>query len=234
VPSIDYPTDPQHPVITMDLTGGLRVPTPPGFQRQPWLQVFGDGRIVCGAQSPKVQSHSGHLTKEQMQGLVDWLVLDQKLLELSKKQIAQELEGYQSPMADGPTTTIKIDLAGQAHELAVYTLKQTARDLPEASGLQTLTRIEARLRQIRQLGDVGGQDVLDSALSVANKHLEQELPDADPWTTEHLRLVERTPNEGLTLTFSRAKKVDGDGYNLSLKLIRQATPADWKIEFESR
>jgi len=232
--NIKYPSDPRLAVITMDLTGGFRSPTPPGFERQPWLQIFGDGRIVCGSQTPNRATHEGRLSEPELQKLVQWVVQEQKLLQIKAEQIAQELDGYQPQMADGPTTTIKVQLAEQSHELTVYTLKQTARDLPEAAGLQTLARVEARLRSVKQLGDIGNQEILDSALTVANEHLERELPDANPWTTEHLRTIERTANGGLTLTFSRAKSISGDGYTLMLKLIRRTTSEPWQIEFESR
>ncbi len=230
----EYPADPNVPVITFDVTGGFRVPTPPGFQRQPTLQVFADGRIVCGTQSPERQSHEGRLTTAQLQELMEWLVREEKFLELSTEQVTKELTGYQSLMADGPTTTIKVQLAQQSQEHAVYTLKQTARDLPDASGLQALARIETRLRSVKQLGDIGNQQVLDSALALANKHLEQELPDANPWTAAQLRTIQRSPKGGLVLTFSRAKSSSGDGYNLMLKLTRATTDAEWQIEFESR
>lgn len=233
-PKIKFHTDPQQAVITMDVTGGFRAPTPSDFQRQPTLQVFGDGRIVCGTQSPNRQSHEGRLTPDQLQQLVEWLVREEKFLEISSAQITQELEGYQSLMADGPTTTIKIQLTEHAHEHSVYTLKQTARDLPDASGLQTLARIEARLRSVKQLGDIGSQEILDSALAMVNKHLEQELPDANPWTAEQLRTIQRGPNGGLVLTFSRAKSISGDGYTLMSKLTRETSSDPWQIEFESR
>lgn len=233
-PKIKFRTDPQHAVITMDVTGGFRAPTPPNFKRQPTLQVFGNGRIVCGTQSPNRQSHEGRLTPEQLQQLVEWLVREEKFLEISSAQITQELDGYQSLMADGPTTTIKTQLTEQAHEHSVYTLKQTARDLPDATGLQTLARIEARLRSVKQLGDIGSQEVLDSALAMVNQHLEQELPDANPWTAEQLRTIQRSPNGGLVLTFSRAKSISGDGYTLMSKLTRTTSTDPWQIEFESR
>ncbi|MDP1560947.1 MAG: hypothetical protein Q8M16_06085 [Pirellulaceae bacterium] len=233
-PKIKYHTDPQQAIITMDVTGGFRAPTPADFKRQPTLQVFGDGRIVCGTQSPNRQSHDGRLTPEQLQELVEWLVRAEKFLEISPAQIAQELDGYQSLMADGPTITIKLQLTEQAHEHSVYTLKQTARDLPDATGLQTLARIETRLRSVKQLGDIGSQDILDSALSTANKHLEQELPDANPWTAEQIRTIQRSPNGGLVLTFSRAKSISGDGYTLMSKLTRATGGDPWQIEFESR
>ncbi len=230
----EYPADPLIPVITFDVTGGFRVPTPPGFQRQPTLQVFADGRIVCGTQSPERHSHEGRLTTAQLQELMEGLVRNEKFLEISTDQITKELAGYQSLMADGPTTTIKIQLAQQSQEHSVYTLKQTARDLPDATGLQTLARIEARLRSVKQLGDIGSQEILDTALTLANKHLEQELPDANPWTAAQLRTIQRSPKGGLVLTFSRAKSSSGDGYNLMLKLTRSTSDAKWQIEFESR
>ncbi|MBL8889522.1 MAG: hypothetical protein JNL67_06055 [Planctomycetaceae bacterium] len=230
----EYSTDPQTVVITMDVSGGFRVPTPPGFERQPWLQVFGDGRIVCGSQVPNRPTNTGRLTPAELQQLTNWLVQEQQLLELTAEKISGELEGYQSPIADAPTTTIKIQLAKVSREFSVYALKQTARDLPDAKGLQILATIEARLRKVRQLGDIGSQEILDSALQAANQHLEQELPDANPWTTDHLRSIERQPGGGLTLAFSRAKSISGDGYTLSLKLSRTSADRPWKIEFESK
>lgn len=230
----EYSTDAKTAVITMDLTGGFRVPVPPDFKRQPWLQVFGDGRIVCGSQVPNLPSNEGRLTPAQLQELANWLVQEQKVLELTAEKISRELEGYQSLMADGLTTSIKIQLAKESREFSVYTLRQTAGDLPDAKGLQVLASIETRLRAVRRLGDIGSQEILDSALQAANQHLEQELPDANPWTTDHLRMVERQPNGGLTLTFSRAKSISGDGYTLSLKLSRKAADQPWNFEFESR
>jgi hypothetical protein len=232
--NVSYPTDPNHAVISMDLSGGFRTPSPPGFQRQPWLQVFGDGRIVCGSQVPNRAPNEGRLTDLEMQALVNWVVQEQGLLQLRPEQISQELDGYRSPMADGPTTTIKLVLADQSRELTVYMLKQTARDLQEAPGLQALARIEARLRSVKQWGDIGSQAILESALQMANEHLGHELPDANAWTTEHLRTIERLPNGGLALLFSRAKSISGDGYTLSAKVTRTAENSPWQIEFESR
>jgi hypothetical protein len=232
-PDYPLPTDPDVPVITFDLDGGFRVAPPPGFQREPLLRVYADGRIVCGVQVPQGRAASARLSPPQLAALLQHVLKEGKFLEISPEQVARELEGYRSLLADGQTTIVTVNLADRSHRLSVYALKLTAKDLPNAPAIQSLAEIEVTLRQIKQLGDLGGQDVLDSLLAAANQLLAKELPDADPWTTQHIRRVERLSADGVKVSLSRARAAAQDGYNLSVDASRESAASSWKLELKS-
>jgi hypothetical protein len=227
------PKDPLTPVITFDLEGGFRVATPPGFQREPVLRVYADGRIVCGVQVPNGSSHSARLSDAQLAALLQLVIQDSQFLEITAEQVAAELEGYRSLLADGQTTTISVQLADRSRTLSVYALKLAAQDLPDAAAIKTLAELEVALRQIKQLGDLGGQDVLDSLLEAANRLLAAELPDASPWTVQHLRRSQRRGESGLQATLSRARSISEDGYNLSLTASRASAEEAWTLELKT-
>jgi len=226
------PADPQVPVLTLDLSGGLRVPTPADFRRLPLVSVFADGRIVCGSQVPDRPNHVGQLTADELRELLDFVVQQQGLLQITPEQLTEEMQGYRSNLADGPTSTIKLQLQDQSQELSVYALRMTARELPDAPGLQALLAIEQRLRQVKQWGDLGSRAVLDSALQAANEALARELPDANPWIGEHLRRIERPADGGVKLSFGRAKSISDDGYTLSMQVHRASDRQPWQVELE--
>jgi len=226
------PADPQVPVLTLDLSGGLRVPTPADFRRLPLVSVFADGRIVCGSQVPDRPNHVGQLTADELRELLDFVVQQQGLLQITPEQLTEEMQGYRSNLADGPTSTIKLQLQDQSQELSVYALRMTARELPDAPGLQALLAIEQRLRQVKQWGDLGSRAVLDSALQAANEALARELPDANPWIGEHLRRIERPADGGVKLSFGRAKSISDDGYTLSMQVHRASDLQPWQVELE--
>lgn len=230
----DYrlPADPQVPVLTLDLSGGLRVPTPADFRRLPLVSVFADGRIVCGAQVPDRPNHVGQLTPTELRELLEFVIQQQGLLQITPEQLAAEMQGYRSNLADGPTSTIQLRLAERTHELSIYALRLAARELPDAPGLQALLAIEQRLRQVKQWGDLGSRAVLESALQAANEALTRELPDANPWTADHLRRIERSAEGGVNLTFSRAKSISDDGYTLSMQVQRTQEGQPWQVALQ--
>lgn len=227
-----FPNDPQVPVLTLDLSGGLRVPTPADFRRRPLVSVFADGRIVCGAQVPDRPNHVGQLTAQELGELLDFVVQQQGLLQITPDQLAEELQGYRSNLADGPTSTIKLQLQDQTHELSVYALGLAAWELPDEPGLQALLAIEQRLRQVKQWGDLGSRAVLDSALRAANEALTRELPDANPWSEDQLRRIERPADGGVKLSFSRAKSISDDGYTLNMQVQRASEGQPWQVELQ--
>jgi hypothetical protein len=125
-----------------------------------------------------------------------------------------------------------LQLQDQSQELSVYALRMTARELPDAPGLQALLAIEQRLRQVKQWGDLGSRADLDSALQAANEALARELPDANPWIGEHLRRIERPADGGVKLSFGRAKSISDDGYTLSMQVHRASDRQPWQVELE--
>lgn len=226
------PADPEVPVLTLDLSGGLRVPTPADFRRLPLVSVFSDGRIVCGAQVPDRPNQVGQLTPSELRELLAFVIQEQGLLRITPEQLTAEMQGYRSNLADGPTSTIQLRLQDRTHELSVYALRLAARELPDAPGLQALLAIEQRLRQVKQWGDLGSRAVLESALQAANEALARELPDANPWTENHLRRIERPVDGGVTLHFSRAKSISDDGYTLSMQVQRTQEGQPWQATLQ--
>jgi hypothetical protein len=220
-------------ILQLDLKGGFRAAVPASFEREPTLRLRGDGTLLLGRQTPRATAMQGQLTPSEVQQVLRQIVDDLHFFKTTQEQLQQEQTGHRSMLADGLTTEITVRLVDQQQTLSAYALRQLARDLPDAEAVQRLARMETVLRDLKQLGEIGSSDDLNSVLAAANQRLELELPDAAKWTRQQIRKVERDPQGGLSITLSRTQTVERDGYNLKMIVQRKSKTSPWQIDLET-
>lgn len=206
-PAYQIPNDPDHLLLQWDMTGGFRAPLPPDFEKKPNLQIYADGRVIAGANSPDYEIGRAKLSAEQLKELFDFIVVQQKFFETSEADIRRKMEGYRSRLADGLTSTFQIELEDLQQSIAVYALSVTARDFKEWEPIQRLKAVEQKLRRIKVFADAGGAEGVQRLLDAANAELKKQDVNDRNFTMEHLTSVNHRTDGRLLASFSNS---DGD------------------------
>ncbi len=229
MPKYLFSEDTSIPVITLDIGGGFRAPIQ-DFQREPTLEIYADGRVVGGRNSPVMMIGEAKLSPPELQRLLDFIIEKHNFLETSPENIKQELVGYRSMLADGPTSTVKVFLKDKNNQLSVYALKLTARQLPNAVGVQNLLEIETQLRQVKVLADAGGKQALQELLDSVNAKLRTQLPDQEPLGVPDVRNVQRKADQSLTASFFRKIANDPNNRGINATVSRPTADAALSVQ----
>ncbi len=193
------------PVLEYSLTGGMPRPPIAGFEPEPMLRIWDDGRVIVGRTNPEQERCEMQWPAERVQQLIGFIVDDHQFFDADSKKIADEIKATGRPvlLMDGPTTRIVVRCDDREHEVDVYALGYIGQEYPEVAMLQHLWQIEKRLKQIVGICQLGGDEVLEKALADVNRELKAKFPDAAPMTVENFVSASRGRNASITAAFVR-------------------------------
>ncbi|MEM7457719.1 MAG: hypothetical protein AAF456_25550, partial [Planctomycetota bacterium] len=80
------------PVIVYDISGGFRMPDPAGFEREPSLQIFADGRVVAGRTSVEAGRGEWRIDDETLSELLHFVIDEQNLLDARTDEIRAAID----------------------------------------------------------------------------------------------------------------------------------------------
>ena len=205
---IKLPESESAAIFTMEYSGGLRLPTPKGWTQPPYLQVFADGRVVNGANSPEGKAHEFQLKPEQLQDFLKQVVDGNEFYKIDSDTITEAVKKAGGPMiADATTLEVTVELPRGSHEVRVYAAGSAARDLPKVKSLQQLVKVEKLGRNLVLAAIAGGYEKIDRALLKVNKQLKEK--GLDPMTIKELYTCKQQDGT-LTINFNR-KYYNDDG-----------------------
>lgn len=144
VSAYPLPVDLKQVVLSFEIGSDLQTPN-----RQ--LNISADGTLsIWGAHAP-LQAH--HLTADQLQQLLDFVIRDRHFLAVHADQIQQQIKSLQQSgrlfaITDAPTSRIRVNLPKQQHRVEFYAVDMAARLFPEIAELQDLQAIHTRLNEL--------------------------------------------------------------------------------------
>ena len=154
---IEHPTGATDVVLRMEVGGGF---VPMGFllTQAPTFTLYGDGTVIFQQIDNRPNAFDaarlpwlvGHLDEEAVQALLNFA--------LSEGRLANAREQYdQGMVADAPTTTFNLNVAGQSKTVNVPALMELTQPGPDAAdrqGFLKLSQVLSAFQNQEELGDV--------------------------------------------------------------------------------
>lgn len=197
------PSNSDHRLILWDLTGGLRAPLPDDFEPLPTLQIFADGRVISGSNSPEIENGEMKLDDEALLKLMRFVVDEQRYFETSQEDLRRQLEDHRPALADGLTSEFEVETASNQQSISIYALRMTARAYPDYQPLQRLANIEQRFRELKLIAGAGGPTAIQELLKSVNDQLKDSDPTVAPLSTESLTSAVRYKDGRMMVRFYR-------------------------------
>ena len=230
-------------VFKMEFSGGFSGPLPK-TPREPFLQIFADGRVVAPPNLPDGEPNEFQMTPEQLQTFLKQVVNDNKFYELDTDKIKEDVAaaGPAAVIADAPTLKISMDLPRGTHSVSAYTPRSTANQLTKVKSIKHVANIEDLGRKLTLVAKVGGYEKVEDALSKVNEQLKEK--GLDLMTMNELYTCKEKDGI-LTINFNRkyynengrwrdwinAKfTIDGDEENVEIKTNKDIDKAKVKPE----
>ena len=189
-------------VFTMKYTSRSGMSIPKGKVRQPFLQIFADGRVVTPPKLNEEKANEFQLKPEQLQDLLKQIVNKNQFYELDTDKIKADVTaaGPIPVMADAPTLELSMELPRGSHAVSAYTPRSTSKQLPKVKSIKQIANIEGLGRQLSLVASVGGYEKLEQALSKVNEQLNEK--GLDLMTVNELYTCNRKDGI-LTINFNR-------------------------------
>lgn len=188
-------------IFKMDFSGGLQMPAAK-VAKDPYLQIFADGRVLYSPNSPKHESAEFKLNEQQLNALLVELVDERKFFDIDSKDIAADIKatGQHVMVADAPTVELAMELAERDHEISVYAPSFAATQFPNIESLQHVAKLEKLGRRLVLIAKMGGYERVETALAKVNEELKKK--ELQLMTVEELQSC-KTKDGKTTITFNR-------------------------------
>lgn len=216
----DLPTDKNAPILTMEFSGGFRMPEPDGFVKKPHLQILANGRVVHSPNSPDYEATEYQMTEEELNEFLESVVNEHSVYEIDGDEIREEFmgAGHRMMMADAPTTRLGIYLGRGEHTISLLALSSITRQMPDHEAAANLSKIVEKCRYLVKLADIGGHEELQRYTELANAEMEKN--GQEPFEVTDLSGV-RLPSGVRQKTISFSKNIpQGDkDMRISVKIV---------------
>ena len=192
------------PVIIYDLAGGFRMPDPVGFEREPALAIYTDGRVVAGRTSAESGRGEWQIDEAHVKSLLEFAINEQDFLSLSSDSINAALDAVPNRLriADAPSNTFTLNLGGNVHTVIVNALSHEASQHPDIEELGRLVAIENRLKKIRTRAWLGADEDAAELVNQVNDEFERQYSGVGEFTLEDILYAYRRADGVLQCSFS--------------------------------
>lgn len=190
-------------VVSLDFQGGF---TPPRLKNTPTMSILADGTVQIPANYRGQTARKGEISADDLQGLLQFLVDECKLLEFNEKAIKAKIAKQGGPraiIADGATTVIRVTVNGKTTEARWY--PSPGADLKE---LRQFQAARMRLMQVRSVVELGGKKEALQWLDLANKELKAKHPKVKELKFEHLQSGGVRANGSVYVSITRVEGED--------------------------
>ncbi|MEE2826943.1 MAG: hypothetical protein VYE64_09990 [Planctomycetota bacterium] len=181
-PEMAFAEDASQPFLVWNVSGGFRMAPPADFKPTPLVTLWPDGRIRTGSDRPEVKPCDGKLTREELFQLLQFIVVQNRFYEAETDEIKSAIEqaGNGPRIADAMTSRFSLNLKRGRHNVEVYALSFQLSQYPQLEGLQRLSAIEMRLRNVVALVHLGDRAAVEAMLVEVNRELKKKHPEVRP------------------------------------------------------
>ena len=145
----------------------------------PVIEVYADGRVVCGRLAASARQASSRIDRSQVQQLLETIVNEHRFFELDAEQIHRDIESDPSinerVERRVPEFTITVTASGQQKALSVVGLRTFAGLLPNLEQLQNAAAIERMLNNLFMTINVGGRENMVAILDLVNANFDAQF-----------------------------------------------------------
>lgn len=142
----------------------------------PFLRIYSDGRVVAGKTAERFQKAEYKLSKTKLDGLFQYLVLDQKVHKLNSKQFKRLSRKNEFP--DSGIATYwkwKINTTKISSKTKVDSPNQFRLMKKQPSHVRQMLAMEKKVRQLHATAITGGEKKLQKLLKQINRQLEKKF-----------------------------------------------------------
>jgi hypothetical protein len=193
------------PVIEFDTVGGYRMANPREFTPTPRLQIFSNGKVVCGRPEPQFAEVVYQMPQQELMELLEFVVNEQQFFSITKKKIDTQIteSGNRVRVADAPTSLFGVEVDRGTHRCEIYAVEFVVKQFPDISELQRISKIQQRLMAVAIRAQLGSEERKTSILKAVNDALKKESPAAKPLTVGDIQYAATLQDKSFKVVFQR-------------------------------